>query len=142
MKTNQTLTIIKPTAIRQNYHGDILARIVTAGFEIKALKMVHMSRSRAESFYQVHAQKPFFNDLTQFMSSGPVIVAILEKENAVETYRKFIGATRPEEASRGTIRNLYGTSITKNAVHGSDSNENAQIESDFFFSRLERFEMH
>ena len=134
-----TFTIIKPVAVKKNYTGSILQKIGEAGFRIVAMKMEHMTKKQAEGFYAVHQGKEFFDDLTDFMSSGPVVVAILEKENAVADYRKLIGATDPKDAEEGTIRKLYAESKSHNAVHGSDSDENAQIESDFFFSKTERF---
>jgi nucleoside-diphosphate kinase len=138
MAGNHTLTIIKPTAFKYNYSGAILKMINEAGFVIKALKLIQMTSIHAASFYAVHRGKPFYKALTEFMSSGPVIVAILEKDNAVEEFRSLIGATDPAKADKGTIRELYGTNLQQNAVHGSDSDENAVRESDFFFSKLER----
>lgn len=140
MENNFTFTIIKPTAVQKNYHGAILKEISENGFKIIALKMIHMTKSQAEDFYAVHKGKPFYEKLTNFMSSGPVIVAILQASDAVKAYRKFIGATNPEDAMDGTIRDKFGTSLSENAVHGSDSDENAEIESNFFFSKTERFE--
>lgn len=139
MTGNISLTIIKPYAVQHGYAGPILSRINEAGFRIQALKNVHLSRQQAELFYAVHKDRPFFDSLVSFMSSGPVIVAILEKDNAVEEYRKLIGSTDPAQAAEGTIRRMFGTSIQANAVHGSDSNENAAIEASFFFSAIERF---
>jgi nucleoside-diphosphate kinase len=133
-----TLTIIKPTAFKNNHSGAILKMINEAGFVIKAMKLIRMSRDQAGSFYAVHRGKPFYESLTGFMSSGPVIVAILEKDNAVEEYRSLIGSTDPAKAAKGTIRDLFGTSLQQNAVHGSDDDENAIKESNFFFSELER----
>ncbi len=135
-----TLTIIKPGAFRKGYTGPILNMINQAGFRIIAMKLTKMSTRQAEQFYAIHRSKPFFESLVDFMSSGPIITAILEKENAVEEYRKLIGATNPENAEEGTIRNKYAESIEMNAVHGSDSDENAKIESDFFFARSERID--
>jgi nucleoside-diphosphate kinase len=139
MAGNKTLTIIKPTAFKNNHSGAILKMINEAGFIIKAMKLLHMTSGQAASFYAVHKGKPFYESLVEFMSSGPVIVAILEKDNAVEEYRALIGATDPSNAAEGTVRNLFGTSLQQNAVHGSDSDDNAVVESDFFFSVLERF---
>lgn len=135
-----TLTIIKPGAFRKGYTGPILNMINQAGFRIIAMKLTKMSTRQAEQFYAIHRSKPFFESLVDFMSSGPIIAAILEKENAVEEYRKLIGATNPENAKEGTIRNKYAESVEMNAVHGSDSDENAKIESDFFFARSERID--
>ena len=137
--TNRTFTMIKPDAVRNGHIGNILQMINAAGFRIVAMKYLQISTAQAEQFYAVHKERPFFGELTQFMSSGPIVAAILEKENAVADFRKLIGATNPAEAEEGTIRKKYATSLGENAVHGSDSNENAQIEGDFFFSGLERF---
>jgi nucleoside-diphosphate kinase len=139
MKGNKTLTMIKPNAVEKGFTGAILAKINEAGFRIEALKMMKLSREQAEKFYEVHKERPFYEGLVNFMSSGPIVAAILRKENAVDDYRKLIGATNPDEAERGTVRNLFGTNVQSNAVHGSDSDENAAIESSFFFSKLERF---
>ena len=138
MAGNITLTIIKPGAVSKQYIGPILNMINEAGFKIIAMKMTRMSLEQAGKFYAIHRSKPFYESLIEFMSSGPILVAILEKENAVEDYRKLIGATNPAEAEEGTIRSRYAESIERNAVHGSDSDENALIESDFFFSKSER----
>jgi nucleoside-diphosphate kinase len=135
----QTFTIIKPVAVQKNYIGPILHMITEAGFKVRALKFTHLTKNQAMEFYSVHAGKYFFEDLTSFMSSGPIVAAILEKENAVEDYRHLIGATDPAKAEEGTIRKLYAESMSHNAVHGSDSDENAIIESDFFFSKTERY---
>lgn len=137
--TNRTFTMIKPDAVRNGHIGNILQMINAAGFRIVAMKYLQISTALAEQFYAVHKERPFFGELTQFMSSGPIVAAILEKENAVADFRKLIGATNPAEAEEGTIRKKYATSLGENAVHGSDSDENAQIEGDFFFSGLERF---
>lgn len=139
MAGNITFTLIKPDAVENNYIGPILAKINEAGFRIKALKYTRMSREQAARFYAVHKERAFFNDLINYMSSGPVVAAILEKENAVEDFRRLIGATDPAKAAPGTIRNLFAKTIEANAIHGSDSDENAQIESSFFFSQLECF---
>ncbi|WP_423127179.1 nucleoside-diphosphate kinase [Gaoshiqia sp. Z1-71] len=139
MSGNKTLTIIKPGAVERNLIGPILAKINEAGFVIKALKYTKLKKEQACEFYQVHEGRPFFEDLTDFMSSAPIVAAILEKENAVADFRELIGATDPLEAAEGTIRKLFAESKTHNAVHGSDSDENAVKECDFFFSRVERF---
>ena len=139
MANNITLTMIKPDAVRQNNIGPILAMINEAGFKIKAMKYTQLTKAQAEEFYAVHKERPFFGELVEFMTSGPIVAAILEKENAVEDFRKLIGATNPAEAEEGTIRKRFATSIGENAVHGSDSDENAIIESDFHFSKTERF---
>jgi nucleoside-diphosphate kinase len=138
MAGNFTFTMIKPESVRNLESGKILDIIITSGFKLRALKMVWLTKEKASKFYEVHRERPFYNDLVEFMSSGPVIAAILEKENAVEAYREFIGATNPENAAEGTIRKLFGKSIQSNAVHGSDCDENAIIESNFFFSEFER----
>jgi nucleoside-diphosphate kinase len=135
-----TFTMIKPSAVTNNYAGPILKIINEAGFRIIAMKMTKMSVHQAEEFYAVHRGKPFYNSLVTFMSSGPIVAAILEKDNAVEDYRKLIGATDPAKAAEGTVRKLYAESVERNAVHGSDSDENAVIECDFFFSRTERID--
>jgi len=137
MSGNITFTMIKPTAMAKGYMGKILDQIITGGFQFRALKYTYLTKEEAEQFYAVHKERPFFEGLTDFMSSGPIIAAVLEKENAVEAYRNFIGATNPADAAEGTIRKLYGTSIEANAVHGSDSDENAVIESNFYFSTRE-----
>ena len=135
----QTLVIIKPDAVASELIGAILSRINNAGFHITAMKLVLLTEIQAKKFYAVHKDRPFYDSLVKFMISGPVVVAILEKENAVEDFRKLIGATDPEKAEEGTIRKLYAESVERNAVHGSDSTENAMIECDFFFSQTERF---
>lgn len=137
--SNRTLTMIKPDAMNRGYAGAILDMISKAGFRIVAMKQTKLSIEKAGEFYAIHKERPFYNDLVAFMSSGPIIAAILEKENAVAGFRKLIGATDPSKADEGTIRKLYATSIGENAVHGSDSDENAKIEGDFFFSALEKF---
>lgn len=131
--------MIKPDATRKGNTGAILQMINAAGFRIVAMKMTKLSKEKAGEFYAVHAERPFYGELVEFMSSGAITAAILEKDNAVEDFRKLIGATNPAEAAEGTIRKLYAASIGENAVHGSDSNENATIEGDFFFSKLEQF---
>jgi nucleoside-diphosphate kinase len=139
MEGNQTFTMIKPTAFKKNYSGAIIKMITEEGFQVKAMKITRLTAEQAGAFYAIHKGKPFYESLVDFMSSGPVVAMILEKENAVENFRNFIGATNPENAAGGTIRKLYGTNLQQNAVHGSDSDENAIIEADFFFSKLERF---
>ncbi|HER09509.1 MAG TPA: nucleoside-diphosphate kinase [Bacteroides sp.] len=134
-----TLMIIKPGAVSRGLTGTILHRICKEGFRISALKMVQLTRNQAERFYEVHRGRPFYEGLVEFMTSGPVVAGILEKENAVEAYRRLIGATDPEKAEAGTIRKLYAESVRENAVHGSDSDENAAKETSFFFSVSERF---
>jgi nucleoside-diphosphate kinase len=139
MQSNFTFSIIKPNAVRTGKTGPILSMINEAGFEISAIKMIHMTLSQAESFYEVHKERPFFEGLVEFMSSGPVVVMILKHDNAIEEFRKLIGSTDPAKAEPGTIRKIFAVSVQMNAVHGSDSNENAAREADFFFSGLERF---
>lgn len=129
--------MIKPDAVRAGHIGNILQMITAAGFRIVAMKLTQMTKERAGQFYAVHRERPFYDELCTFMSSGPIVAAILEKENAVEEFRKLIGATDPAKAEPGTIRSLYGTSVGENAVHGSDSDENAAIESAFHFSGME-----
>ena len=131
--------MLKPDAVADGYTGKIIDKIIEAGFKIQALKLTKLSKEKAEEFYAIHKERPFFNDLVAFMISGPIVAAILEKENAVEDFRTLIGATNPENAAEGTIRRKYAKSIDANAIHGSDSNENAAIESNFFFSSFERF---
>ena len=135
----RTFTIIKPDATSKGHVGAILQIINSAGFRIVAMKMTRLSREKAGEFYAVHKGRPFYEELVNFMSSGTITAAILEKDNAVEDFRKLIGATNPADAAEGTIRKLYASSIGENAVHGSDSNENGKIEGDFFFSKLEQF---
>ena len=139
MAGTKTFTMIKPDAFEANNSGAIIKIIEQAGFSIKAAKLTRLSAERAGQFYEVHKERPFYNDLVSYMSSGPIIAMVLEKENAVEDFRKLIGATNPAEAEEGTIRNLFAKSIAANAIHGSDSDENAEIETSFFFSRLEQF---
>ncbi len=131
--------MIKPDAVKKNYIGGILKMINDAGFRIVAMKYTKLSPEKAGEFYAVHKERPFYGELVEFMSSGPIVAAILEKDNAVEDFRKLIGATDPSKADEGTIRKLYASSIGENAVHGSDSDANAIIESDFHFSKVERF---
>lgn len=139
MSGNLTFTIIKPDAVKNNYTGKIIDHIIAGGFKVKAMKMVHMNDREAGGFYAVHKERPFFNDLVEFMTSGPCIPMVLEKDNAVADFRKLIGATNPEQADAGTIRKLYAESMQNNAVHGSDSDENAQLEASYFFSAVEIF---
>jgi len=139
MSGKLTFTMIKPDAVAAGNIGNILAHIQKAGYRIVAMKYTQLSEAQAGKFYEVHAARPFYGELVSFMSSGPIVAAILEKENAVEDFRTLIGATNPAQAAEGTIRQLYAKSIGENAVHGSDSDENAQIEGSFFFSGLERF---
>ncbi|MCT4665059.1 MAG: nucleoside-diphosphate kinase [Flavobacteriales bacterium] len=137
--SNKTLTMIKPDAVSKGHIGAILNDITVAGFKITAMRMYQMSRQDAERFYAVHSERPFFNDLVEFMTSGPIVAAVLEKENAVADFRTLIGATNPKEAAEGTIRAKYAESIDANAVHGSDSDENAEIEASFHFASKDRF---
>lgn len=139
MKGNITFTMIKPDAVADGNTGAILSRIEGAGFRIVAMKKTHLSKSDAEKFYEIHRERPFFGELVEYMTSGPIVAAILEKENAVEDFRKLIGATDPTKADDGTIRKLFARSISANAIHGSDSDENAHVEGIFFFSMRERF---
>lgn len=139
MATTRTFTMIKPDAVRNGHIGNILQMINAGGFRIVAMKYTRISTEQAQQFYEVHAERPFYGELTEFMSSGSIVAAILEKENAVADFRTLIGATNPANAEEGTIRKKYATSMGKNAVHGSDSDENAEIEGSFFFSGLERF---
>lgn len=137
--SNSTFTMIKPDATSKGYTGAILDQIIKAGFKVKAMKWTNLTPAQAGQFYEVHKERPFYGELVDFMSSGPIIAAILEKENAVADFRTLIGATNPAQAAEGTIRKNFAASIGENAVHGSDSDENAQIEGNFFFSKLERF---
>ena len=139
MATNRTFTMIKPDAVEAGNIGGILKMIEEGGFKIVAMKYVQLSAKIAGKFYEVHNARPFYGELCEYMSSGPIVAAILEKENAVADFRNLIGATNPAEAAEGTIRKIYAKSIAANAVHGSDSDENAQIEGSFFFSQFERF---
>ena len=139
MATNRTFTMIKPDAVENNSIGGILKMINEAGFRIVAMKYTKLSDEAAGTFYEIHKERPFYGELVSYMSSGPIVAAILEKENAVADFRTLIGATDPTKAEEGTIRKIYAKSIAANAVHGSDSDENAQIEGDFYFSKLERF---
>lgn len=139
MSGNITFTMIKPDAVENGHIGAILDKINQAGFKIIAMKMTQLSKRDAEEFYSIHKERPFFGELVEFMTRGPIVAAVLEKENAVEDFRSFIGATNPAEAAPGTIRNLYAKSIGENAIHGSDSDENALIEAGFHFAGREIF---
>ena len=139
MAGNITLTMLKPDAVAAGHSGKIIDLIIQSGFKIQAMKLSRLSKEKAEEFYAIHKERGFFNDLIKFMTEGPVIAAVLEKDNAVEDFRKLIGATNPANAADGTIRKLYATDIERNAVHGSDSDENAAIEASFHFSGLERY---
>jgi nucleoside-diphosphate kinase len=135
--SNLTFGIIKPDAVRAGKQGAILQKILDAGFKVRSMKLIHQTTKQAEGFYDVHRERPFFGELTEFMSSGPCVVLALEKENAVKAWRDLMGATNPAEAAEGTLRKEFATSIGENAVHGSDSEENAAIEIAYFFSKLE-----
>ncbi|HPE56555.1 MAG TPA: nucleoside-diphosphate kinase [Bacteroidales bacterium] len=139
MSGNITLTMIKPMAVKKGFIGPILNKIAEGGFRIVAMKYTKLSLEQAQKFYEVHRERPFYGELTEFMSSGPIVAAVLEKDNAVQAYRDYIGATDPSKAEEGTIRKLYGTNLGMNAVHGSDSDENANIEANFFFPTSERY---
>ncbi|MFT5970515.1 MAG: nucleoside-diphosphate kinase [Flavobacteriales bacterium] len=139
MATNRTFTMIKPDGVENGHIGAILEKINGAGFRIVAMEMTQLSKADAEAFYTVHAERPFYGELVSYMTSGPIVAAILEKDNAVAEYRTLIGATNPAEAAEGTIRQMYAESISANAVHGSDSDENAAIEGSFFFSTRNKF---
>ena len=138
--SNRTFTMIKPDAFSKGHSGAIIDKIIKSGFRIVALKLTRLSNEKAGEFYAVHKERSFYGELVDFMSSGPIIAAILEKDNAVADFRKLIGATDPAKADEGTIRKLFAASIGENAIHGSDSDENAKIEGDFFFSALERIQ--
>ena len=139
MTTNRTFTMLKPDAVTEGNSGAILKMMEESGFRIVSLKMIKLTKERAGQFYAVHKERPFYNSLCDYMSSGHIIAAILEKENAVEDFRALIGATNPDDAAEGTIRKLYAKSMQSNAVHGSDSDENAEIEGNFYFSNIEKF---
>ncbi|MCB0458200.1 MAG: nucleoside-diphosphate kinase [Flavobacteriaceae bacterium] len=139
MRTDRTFTMLKPDSVEKGNIGPILEKITSAGFKIAALKLTQMTKADAEAFYAVHKARPFFGELVEYMTRGPIVAAVLEKENAVEDFRTLIGATNPAEAAEGTIRKLYAASIGENAVHGSDSDENAEIESQFHFAGREIF---
>jgi nucleoside-diphosphate kinase len=135
--SNLTFGIIKPDAVRAGKQGAILQKILDSGFKVRGMKLIHQTKKQSEGFYAVHAERPFFGELTEFMSSGPCVVLALEKENAVKSWRDLMGATNPAEAAEGTLRKEFANSIGENAVHGSDSDENAAIEISYFFSKLE-----
>lgn len=139
MVTNKTFTMLKPDSVENGNIGAILEKITASGFRIVAMKLTQLTNTDAEAFYAVHKERPFFGELVKYMTRGPIVAAILEKENAVQDFRTLIGATNPAEAAEGTIRNMFAESISQNAVHGSDSNENAVIESMFHFSQREIF---
>jgi nucleoside-diphosphate kinase len=139
MATNRTFTMIKPDAVQNGHIGAILAKINEAGFRIVAMRMTRLSKESAGAFYAVHKERPFFGELVEYMTSGPIVAAILEKNNAVEDFRKLIGATDPAKAEEGTIRKMFAKSIAANAIHGSDSDENAAIEGAFFFAEMDKF---
>lgn len=139
MTGNRTFTMVKPSAFSNGYTGQMLAMIENAGFRIRAMKITRLSAKQAGCFYEMHQGKPFYNDLVAFMSSGPIVAAVLEKENAVGSFRAFIGATDPAKAEPGTIRKLFGKNVSENAIHGSDSDESAIRESGFFFAATELF---
>ncbi len=134
-----TLTMLKPDAVADGYTGKIIDQIIQAGFKIQAMKLTRLSREKAEEFYSVHRERSFFGELIDFMTEGPIVAAVLEKDNAVEDFRKLIGATNPEKAEVGTIRKSFAKNIERNAIHGSDSDENAELEAKFHFSGLEIF---
>ncbi len=139
MATNRTFTMLKPDAVENGHIGAILEKINAAGFRIVAMKMTQLSKLDAEAFYAIHSERPFFGELVEYMTSGPIVSAILEKDNAVEDFRTLIGATNPAEAAEGTIRKMYAESIAANAVHGSDSDDNAAIEGAFHFSGRDNY---
>jgi nucleoside-diphosphate kinase len=138
--SNRTFAILKPDCVRKNLIGQVLTNITDAGFKVLAMKMTRLTKDSASGFYEIHKERPFFNDLLDYMTSGPCVPLALEKDNAVEDFRKLIGATNPAEAAEGTIRKMYAKDITENIVHGSDSDENAAIEISHFFSRKELLE--
>ena len=139
METNITFTMIKPDAMENGHSGDILSLIQKSGFRVSALNLVHLTKPQAEIFYSIHKEKPFFEELVMFMTRSPIIVAVLKKNNAVEDFRKLIGSTNPKEARKGTVRKMFASSMGENAIHGSDSAENARIESSYFFAGNEIF---
>ena len=139
METNITFTMIKPDAMENGHSGDILSLIQKSGFRVAALKLIHLTKPQAEIFYSIHKEKPFFEELVMFMTRSPIIVAVIKKNNAVEDFRKLIGSTNPKEARKGTVRELFASSMGENAIHGSDSAENARIESSYFFAGNEIF---
>ena len=137
MATNRTFTMLKPDALENGHTGKIIDMIIQAGFQIKAMKLTQLTTEQAQKFYEVHAERPFYGELVEYMTSGPIVAAILEKDNAVADFRNLIGATDPADAAEGTIRRYYAESKGRNAVHGSDSDENAAIEGEFHFSASE-----
>ena len=139
MSKNITFSMIKPDGVEDGHIGPIIDKICKAGFKILALKLTQLTKRDAKSFYSIHSKKPFFNDLVKFITRGPVVVMVLKKENAVDDFRTLIGSTNPEEAAEGTIRNMFAKSVGENAIHGSDSDQNAFIESSFHFSNREIF---
>lgn len=139
MATNRTFTMLKPDAVEKEHIGAILEKITASGFRIVAMKLTQMTKADAETFYAIHSERPFFGELVEYMTRGPIVAAILEKDNAVEDFRTLIGATNPADAAEGTIRKLFADSISENAVHGSDSDDNAAIEGGFHFSGREQF---
>lgn len=139
MRTDRTFTMLKPDSVEKGNIGAILEKITASGFRIVAMKLTHMTQRDAEGFYAIHKERPFFGELVEFMTRGPIVAAVLEKENAVEDFRSLIGATNPAEAAEGTIRKLYASSLGENAIHGADSDENAAIESAYHFSQREMF---
>ncbi|RXJ50674.1 nucleoside-diphosphate kinase [Gelidibacter gilvus] len=139
MVTNRTFTMLKPDAVEKGHIGAILDKISASGFKVVALKLTHMTTADAKAFYAIHSERPFYGELVEYMTRGPIVAAVLEKDNAVEDFRTLIGATNPADAAEGTIRKLYAASIGENAVHGSDSDENAAIESAFHFAGREMF---
>ncbi|MGO1750894.1 MAG: nucleoside-diphosphate kinase [Psychroflexus sp.] len=139
MSGHKTFTMLKPDAVENGHIGAILNQITSSGFKISAMKLTQMTKADAEEFYAIHKERPFFGELVEFMTRGPIVAATLEKENAVEDFRALIGATNPEDAAEGTIRKKYAASVGENAVHGSDSDENAEIEAAFHFSGRETF---
>ena len=139
MRTDRTFTMLKPDSVEKGNVGPIIEKITAAGFRIAAMKLTQMTVADAQAFYAIHKERPFFGELVEYMTRGPIVAAVLEKENAVEDFRTLIGATNPAEAAEGTIRRLYAASIGENAVHGSDSDENAEIESQFHFAGREIF---
>ena len=139
MATNKTFTMLKPDAVEKGHVGAIIEKITASGFRIVAMKLTQMTKQDAETFYAIHKERPFFGELVEYMTRGPIVAAILEKDNAVEDFRTLIGATNPAEAAEGTIRKMFAVSISENAVHGSDSDENAAIEGAFHFSGREQF---
>lgn len=139
MAGKRTFTMLKPDAVEKGHIGAILEQITASGFRIVAMKLTQMTRTEAETFYAIHNERPFFGELVEYMTRGPIVAAVLEKENAVEDFRTLIGATNPEDAAEGTIRKKYAASIGENAVHGSDSDENAKLEGEFHFAGKEMF---